>query len=306
MWIRPASVCGLVLLISPLACWSPLFAQGSTAAQNATSREIPLQVIVVRSAEEAQQVAERLKKGEGFAQLAREKSIDPTADAGGFMGVLDPATLRAELRDALMGLRPGQISGVLRLPSGFAILKMLEGSASNSSKDADPGRNQALAATGAVKLSPDVAGLSEAESALLQFPKPGNWNQSPRSICDVRNQSLADATEQLQKYVGPENQAFLKLRPPLDLMQAHYAMGQLYAYQGKMDLAIAQYEEAYRVTISDIPAAVPLMEEALGVLHLHKSEMENGAFRAPGKKCIFPMSPADAYHKPYDSQEAGN
>jgi hypothetical protein len=32
--------------------------------------------------------------------------------------------------------------------------------------------------------------------------------------------------------------------------------------------------------------------------------MENGAYRAPGKKCLFPMGPADAYQKPYDSQEA--
>jgi tetratricopeptide (TPR) repeat protein len=263
-----------------------------------------LQVIVVRSAEEAQQVLDRLKKGEAFAQLAREKSIDPSAEAGGYMGVLDPLTLRAELRDALAGLQPGQITGVIRLPSGYAILKVVAGEASSASKAADPARIQALAATGAVKFSPDVGGQGEAEGALLQFPKPGDWNQDPRKICEIRNQSLADATEQVQKYVGPENHAFLKLQPPLDVMQAHYAMAQLYAYQGNMDLAIAQYEEAYRVAISDIPAAVPTMQEALGVIHLHKAEMENGAYRAPGKKCLFPMGPADAYQKPYDSQEA--
>jgi tetratricopeptide (TPR) repeat protein len=304
MRIRPAIFGGLVLLSSVVALGSPLFAQQSRAKQNPAGGEIPLQVIVVRSAEEAQQVLDRLKKGAGFGQLARERSIDPTADAGGYMGVLDPATLRAELRDALVGVGPGQISGIVRLPSGYAILKVVEGGAPNGSKEADPARNQALAATGAVKFAPDVGGQGEAEGALFQFPKPGNWNQDPRTICEVRKRSLADATEQVQKYVSPENQAFLKLQPPLDVMQAHYAMGQLYAYQGNMDLAIAQYEEAYRVTISDIPDAVPMMEEALGIIHLHKSEMENGAYRAPGKKCLFPMSAADAYQKPYDSQEA--
>jgi tetratricopeptide (TPR) repeat protein len=116
--------------------------------------------------------------------------------------------------------------------------------------------------------------------------------------------SLADATEAVRKYVSPENEAFLKTQPPLDVMQAHYAMGQLYAYQGNMYLAVAQYEAAYCVALSDIPAAVPMMEEALGVIHLHKSEMENDAYRIPGKKCLFPMRPADAYQKPYDSQEA--
>jgi tetratricopeptide (TPR) repeat protein len=304
MGIGPASFGGLVLLSLAVALGSPLSAQESRAKQNSAGAEIPLQVIVVRSAEEAQAVLDRLKKGEGFGQLAREKSIDPTADAGGYMGMLDPATLRAELRDALVGVRPGQISGIVRLPSGYAILKVVEAGASNSSKNADPARNQALAATGTVKFAPDVGGQGEAEGALIQFPKPGNWNQDPRTICEVRKRSLADATEQVQKYVGPENQAFLKLQPPLDVMQAHYAMGQLYAYQGNMDLAVAQYEEAYRVAISDIPAAVPMMEEALGVIHLHKSEMENGAYRTPGKKCLFPMGPAEAYQKPYDSQEA--
>jgi len=291
-------------MIAVVAFRPPAFAHGSQAAQSTAAHEIPLQVIVVRSADEAQQVLDRLKKGEGFGQLAREKSIDPTAEAGGYMGMLDPATLRAELRDALVGVRPGQISGIVRLPSGYAILKAVEDGVPNNPKDADPARNQALAATGAVKSSPDVGGQGEAEGALIQFPKPGNWNQDPRKICDIRTQSLADATAMVQKYVGAENQAFLKLQPPLDVMQAHYAMGQLYAYQGKMDLAVAQYEEAYRVAISDIPAAVPMMEEALGVLHLHKSEMENGAYRAPGKRCLFPMGAADASQKPYESQEA--
>jgi tetratricopeptide (TPR) repeat protein len=301
---RSAIICGSVLLSVLVALSSPSFAQGSRAAQNSAGGEVPLQVIVVRSPEEAQQLLDLLKKGESFSQLAREKSIDPTADDGGSMGVLDPATLRAELRNALAGVGPGQITGVVRIPSGYAILKVAEGSSPSATKDAVPDRNQALAATGAIKFSPDVGGLGEAEGALLQFPKPGGWNQDQRKICEMRKQSLADAIEQVQAYVSPENQAYLQLKPPLDVMQAHYAMGNLYAYQGIMDAAIAQYEESYRVALSDIPSAVPMMEEALGVLHLHKSDMDNGVFRAPGKKCLFPMSPADAYQKPYDSQKA--
>ena len=304
MWTKPATVCGVVWFILLIAGWSPLFAQVSVTGQGPAAPEIPLQVIVVRSAEEAKEVHDRLQNGEGFSEVARERSIDPTADGGGYMGVLDPDTLRAELRDALVGVRPGQITGVVRIPSGYAILKVVDRGAANGAKDADPARNQALAATGAIKFSPDVGGQGEAEGALVQFPKPRNWNQDPRSICEIRKQSLADATEQVQKYVRPENEAFLKTQPPLDVMQAHYAMGQLYAYQGNMDLAIAQYEAAYRVAASDIPAAVPTMEEALGVIHLHKSEMENDAYRVPRKKCLFPMSTADAYQKPYDSEEA--
>jgi parvulin-like peptidyl-prolyl isomerase len=66
-----------------------------------------LQVIVVRSPEDAQEVLDWLEKWEDFARLAKEKSIDPTAEVGGYMGALSPVALRAELRDALAGVRPG-------------------------------------------------------------------------------------------------------------------------------------------------------------------------------------------------------
>ena len=53
------------------------------------------------------QILENLKKGEDFAALAKQKSTDATADDGGYMGKVDPATLRPELREALKGVRPG-------------------------------------------------------------------------------------------------------------------------------------------------------------------------------------------------------
>jgi peptidyl-prolyl cis-trans isomerase D len=57
----------------------------------------------VGSADEAQRILESLKKGEDFAALAKQKSTDATADDGGYMGKIDPATLRPELREALNG-----------------------------------------------------------------------------------------------------------------------------------------------------------------------------------------------------------
>ena len=57
--------------------------------------------------------------------LAREKSVDPTSADGGFLGKIDPASLRAELRDALRGVQPGQISKIVKLPSAYAILEVM-------------------------------------------------------------------------------------------------------------------------------------------------------------------------------------
>jgi len=83
-----------------------------SAGANSVSNEVTLQVIVVRSSEEAEQVLQRLNKSEDFAALAREKSIDPTASAGGYMGKFATADLRTELREALQGVAPGELSKV--------------------------------------------------------------------------------------------------------------------------------------------------------------------------------------------------
>src|SRR5690349_16038789 len=68
-----------------LVICTPLVSQ-SPPLQSKSSDEVPLQVIVVRSLEEARQILERLKKGEDFAGLAKDQSIDPTANSGGYIG----------------------------------------------------------------------------------------------------------------------------------------------------------------------------------------------------------------------------
>ena len=77
------------------------------------------------SSGEALQILGRLRYGEDFAALAREKSTGATAADGGSMGKVDPATLRRELREALQGVGPGQVSAPVEIPSGYAILKVV-------------------------------------------------------------------------------------------------------------------------------------------------------------------------------------
>jgi hypothetical protein len=50
-----------------------------------------------------------------------------------------------------------------------------------------------------------------------------------------------------------------------------------------------------------------MMEETLGIAYLHKSEMENGEYRNPGDRCLFPPQPGAAYPaflKKEDSEKA--
>src|SRR3954470_19821655 len=86
---------------------------------------IPLRLIVVNSADEAARLLEQLRSGADFAVLARERSVDATSVDGGLLGKVDPATLRSELRDSIRNVAPGQLSAVVRIPSGFAIVKVL-------------------------------------------------------------------------------------------------------------------------------------------------------------------------------------
>lgn len=246
----------------------------------------------------------RLKAGYDFATLAKEKSIDPTAHSGGFMGRMNPAALRLELRDALKGVAPGQLSGIARIPSGYAILKVIPESEAGKTENAPRARLDALSAYGSVQYSLSVSGFIDAEEALLRFPKVSGWQQDSILACQMRTKSLAAATEGLEKVFAPANREKLEQQKPLDLTQEHFALAELYSYAGNMDPAIEQYEEAYRVALEEFPRAVPQIEFALGVASLHRSEMVKEVYRAPGERCLFPMRPGNAYRKAADSQKA--
>jgi tetratricopeptide (TPR) repeat protein len=263
-----------------------------------------LQVIVVNTPEQASQALEKLKAGYDFAMLAKEKSIDPTADSGGFMGRMDPAALRPELRDALKGVGPGQLSPITRTPSGYAILKVIPESEAEKTGNPPKARLEAMSAYGSVQYSLSISGLIDAEEALLRFPKASGWQRDPSLTCQMRTQSLAAATERLEKFLAPANREKLEQQKPLDLMQEHFALAELYCYAGNMDSAIEQYLEAYRIASEKFPRAVPQTEFALGVASLHRSEMVNEVYRVPGEKCLFPMRPGNAYRKAADSQKA--
>jgi len=87
-----------------------LISLSSAAAEDVPARALPLRLIVVSTQDDAQRIHDQLKSGADFAVLARLKSVDETSADGGLLGDVDPATLREELKSALQGLEPGQIS----------------------------------------------------------------------------------------------------------------------------------------------------------------------------------------------------
>ena len=272
--------------------------------QNPTAANQGLRIIVASSAEQAQEILERLRKGEDFATLAKQKSVDATADNGGYMGKVDPATLRPELREVLKGVAPGEITGVIKVPSGYAIVKVLPATEPVVDKNANPARILPMAATGTVRYLPNVGGKSEADLAFRSLPKPEGWSQDLAGMCSIRRKSVADMISQLEKNVLPLNPGGRDRGSALDQIETIYGLANLYAYQGVMDKAVAQWESAYQIAGNQLPGAMPELEEVLGIAYLHKSEMENGVYQHPDDRCIFPPRSEARYSKTGDSRKA--
>lgn len=282
----------------------PLMAQSAAPLPTVVSAGIPLRIIVVNSAAEAEQIVSRLKNGEDFAVLAKEKSTDPTADSGGYMGIIDPSMLRSELRNALSGVKAGGITPAVRISSGYAIVKVLSPNSVSEMESANRDRLAALSAIGSVKYTPNVSGIGEAESAIFRSPKPTGWAQDLRLICESRKQTYANAVKRMEDVLAPANAATLAAQPPLDATQEYYALGELYAYPGEMDRAIAQYLKGYELAKAKASEVAPQFEEELGIAYLHKAEMDNNIYHGQGDQCAFPLRSGMAFSKKEDSRRA--
>lgn len=211
------------------------------------------------------QVAEQLKAGADFAEIARKQSTDPTANDSGYMGMIDPAKLRSELRDALRGVAPGQISAITHIPAGYAILKVLNEAPARASTD--NGRTQALGSQGALQLTPDFVGYSEANLAFGRFPKPAGWENDIATGCSARVQSVTEFTAQMDAYLHNPGS------DPSTLGDVDAILANLHSFRGEMVEAVAFREEAYKRALKESPQKAPLLEEGLGVAYLHKAGM---------------------------------
>lgn len=110
-------------------------AEGS--AKNGGSEEYEVAHILLRTPEsaspeqiqrikaKADQIFERIGKGEDFSQLAASFSDAPDGLQGGSLGVRPLDRLPAIFSDAVVKLKPGEVAPVLRSPNGFHIVKLV-------------------------------------------------------------------------------------------------------------------------------------------------------------------------------------
>jgi peptidyl-prolyl cis-trans isomerase C len=88
--------------------------EGATADQDKMARQ------------RAEALLARAKKGEDFAKLAKENSMDASASQGGDIGLAPKGQLAPEYEQAAFSLPVGGISGFVRTQFGYHIIKVTE------------------------------------------------------------------------------------------------------------------------------------------------------------------------------------
>jgi peptidyl-prolyl cis-trans isomerase C len=80
--------------------------------------------ILVNTEQEAQQVLDRLNKGEKFEDLAKQYSLDGSKEFGGDLGYFSAPEMVPEFSKAAFALKPGELSQPVKTDFGWHIIKV--------------------------------------------------------------------------------------------------------------------------------------------------------------------------------------
>ena len=282
------------------------------AALSAAAQEtVFFRIIVVESEDAAARVLDALAAGENFVALAAKVSVDPTASAGGLVGPVAVGDLRREIRTALDGLQIGALSSVIRLPTGFGVLKRVPESearpaaAEPSSGTAAPmatALTPALGAQGSVKYVYDLSGYVETVLSLRHVAMPDGASDDLAGLCQVRRKLVSSAQTLVQDALSSASR--IAQMAPIDRAQAYVLRGQLHAFGGDMAPAIEALEQARTIAAAEVPDLQLQLLEALGIAHLHKAEMDNGVQHRPGERCLLSGRPGQPFAQTADVVKA--
>lgn len=89
------------------------------------SRRYFLRMIVVPTESQIRDIYSQVTKGASFAALARQQSVDPSREDGGFLGELHSGQMNRTIREVASTLQPGQVSRPFRLGREFALIQKM-------------------------------------------------------------------------------------------------------------------------------------------------------------------------------------
>ncbi|MBE43906.1 MAG: peptidylprolyl isomerase [Thaumarchaeota archaeon] len=82
--------------------------------------------ILVAKFSEAQEILDKIKKGESFSKLAGERSLDGSRKRGGDLGYFGRGKMVKDFEKTAFTLEKGQISNIVKTQFGYHIIKRLE------------------------------------------------------------------------------------------------------------------------------------------------------------------------------------
>lgn len=93
-------------------------------AAGTNEQEFNASHILVETEEDAKAIIERLKAGEDFATVAKEKSTGPSGPNGGELGWFGPGQMVKPFEDAVAALEVGAISEPVKTQFGWHVIKL--------------------------------------------------------------------------------------------------------------------------------------------------------------------------------------
>jgi len=304
----PTARVGLMTALLLVAVLTPSRSEPQPQAQRPDA--VLFRIIVLESADAARLVRDRIAGGGNFVALAHELSVDASASNGGLVGPVAIEDLREELRTALQGLGVGELSPVVPVAGGFAVLKVVPGRAAEPAvATVTAGARLApmgsfTSQPGGVKYASDVSGYTDTVLSLRSVEGRLQAAEDLPTFCELRQNLVTTAQALVAEALADERGR--AATDPIDRAQAYYLEAQLHSFQGEMDQAIEAFEQAGRIAAAEATEQLPLLSitEALGIAHLHKAEMENGVFHAPGERCLLSGRPGRGFENTPDVVEA--
>jgi hypothetical protein len=261
------------------------------------SPQVELRIIRVNTRLEAEDILTRLKSGEPFEALAKQFSIDASAWAGGDIGKTSLSALRPELQSALHGIAPGQFTEFVVTPSGFVILKVVAESETGRYMNVVGPRQAIQPAPLNYQLVTSVIGDSEVEGFFRRFPKPPGYEQDLKLVCECRHRAIEAGILQLKSELTVAA-AQVAIEEANDAkMRTHYALAQVFSYQGEMEKAIEHFQGAYDLAAASGVKEYQLsLEKVLGIAELRRGERDNCLHHHNASMCVLPLR-REAQHR---------
>ena len=83
------------------------------------------QHILVGHEYEAKDILRKIQQGEPFEKIAQDFSLCPSSKQGGNLGQFPKGAMVSAFEKALLTLKPGEVSGIVRTQFGYHIIKRL-------------------------------------------------------------------------------------------------------------------------------------------------------------------------------------